>query len=567
MDGAPISRGLTTITIRIDGSDLPGTFRVVTIDVERRLDRITSARVMLQDGDASAQTFAASEDDMTAPGARIEIDVGYDRTETLVFDGVITRQRIEARRSGDTFLHLEAKDPAFRTTLSRQSRTFTDVSEADALTEALEAEGVTVEMDTGANVPQIVQYQATGWDFMRRRLVSLGLAVDCAGGKLRVFKPDPSQSPVQTLTYGSDIHRMDLELDAEATLVAVDAGAWSPGDQELLQSEVDSAPSPTDIGTPDLADVAGTKRVLRQAGARDQAALDALAQAHLERARQSSIRGVIEVQGTAEIKPGDVVELKGMGKRINANVLVRGIRHEIGRGDWMTSIEVGMEAERASCGAANAPIPLVTGLRIGTASALEGDPLGEDRIEVRLTDVTETDGLVWARIATLEAGDDRGSVFRPEIGDELILGFLGDDPRDPVILGALHSSAHPSPISAEDTNNVKGYVSRAGSKLQFDDDAPSVTIETEGGGKVVIDDGAGTITIEDQNGNTLEMASAAITLDGAKDIKLKAAKDIKLEATNITIDASATAALKSGAGTSVESSATTTVKGALVQIN
>lgn len=567
MDGSAISRGLTTFKLRFDGTEMPGTFRVVNIDIERRLDRITSARVILQDGDASRQSFDASEDETTAPGARLEIDVGYDRTEQLVFDGIITRQRIAAGRTGDTFLHLEAKDPAFRTTLTRQSRTFTELSEADALTQVLETPDVTVEMEASGTLPQIVQYQATGWDFMLGRIAALGMVADCDGGKLRIFKPDPGQEPVAVLTYGVDIHRMDLELDAEATLAAVDAGAWSSTDQELLRAEADAGPSPADGGTPDLTNVAGVTRVLRVAGARDQAALDTLAAAHLMRGSQAAIRGVIEVQGTATAKPGDVVELAGMGSRFNARVLVRGIRHEIGRGDWMTSIEVGLDARRPSRPATESHIPPVTGLQIGTVSALEGDPLGEDRIEVKLSAVTETDGLVWARIATLEAGADRGTVFRPEIGDEVVLGFLGDDPRDPVMLGALHSSANAAPILGADANDVKGYVSRAGTKVQFDDSVPSVAIETAGGGKVVIDDGAGTVVLEDQNGNSMEMASSGITLDGAKDLTLKAGARLKIEANSVAIDAQLDAAFKGGASTSVESSGTMTVKGALVQIN
>ena len=35
---------------------------------------------------------------------------------------------------------------------------------------------------------------------------------------------------------------------------------------------------------------------------------------------------------------------------------------------------------------------------------------------------------VWARVATLDAGNDRGTFFRPEVDDEVVLGFFHDDP-------------------------------------------------------------------------------------------------------------------------------------------
>ena len=51
-------------------------------------------------------------------------------------------------------------------------------------------------------------------------------------------------------------------------------------------------------------------------------------------------------------------------------------------------------------------------------------------------------------LATLDAGKERGTFFRPEIGDEVVVGFLNDDPRHPVILGMCHSSAKPAPEPA-----------------------------------------------------------------------------------------------------------------------
>src|SRR5690606_19095544 len=161
MDALPRSSSLTTFTVKANGTALPGSFRVVAIDIQRELDRVASARVVLQDGSAAEQAFPASEAAELVPGAEIEIDGGYDRTETRLFKGVVTRQRIEVGRRGDTFLHVEAKDPVFRATLARRSRTFTELSDADVIAQVLAVEGVTVEIDSGATMPQLVQHQAT----------------------------------------------------------------------------------------------------------------------------------------------------------------------------------------------------------------------------------------------------------------------------------------------------------------------------------------------------------------------------------------------------------------------
>ena len=83
-------------------------------------------------------------------------------------------------------------------------------------------------------------------------------------------------------------------------------------------------------------------------------------------------------------------------------------------------------------------------------------PDGEDRVQVRVPVINSQDDGLWARVATLDAGENRGSFFRPEIGDEVVLGFLNDDPRDPIILGMLNSSAKPAPITASIRLSRKG---------------------------------------------------------------------------------------------------------------
>jgi len=241
MDTLPRNTSLTTFTVKAGGSALPGSYRVVAIEIQREFDRVTSARLVLQDGNAAEQSFPASEGGELAPGSEIEIDGGYQRQETRLFKGIVTRQRIEVGRRGDSFLHIEAKDPVFRATLARRSRNFTDLSDADVIAQVLAIEGVSIDIGSGEVQPQIVQHQVTDWDFALQRAGALGLVADCDGGQVKFFKPDFSGAAVATFEFGRDVHRVDLELDAESQFTAVETAAWSPAEQELLQAEADAA--------------------------------------------------------------------------------------------------------------------------------------------------------------------------------------------------------------------------------------------------------------------------------------------------------------------------------------
>ena len=188
--------------------------------------------------------------------------------------------------------------------------------------------------------------------------------------------------------------------------------------------------------------------------------------------------------------------------------------------------------------------------------------------------ISDTEEGTWSRIATLDAGNNRGTFFRPEIGDEVVVGFLNDDPCHPIVLGMCHSSAKPAPEPAKDDNHRKGYVSREKMQFIFDDEKKIIVLATPGGNKMTLSEDAKGIIVEDQNGNKITLDDSGVKIESSKDLTLKAAKDIKIEAMNLNFkaqtgfkaEASASAEV-SGASTTIKGSATTVIKGGIVQIN
>jgi Rhs element Vgr protein len=287
------------------------------------------------------------------------------------------------------------------------------------------------------------------------------------------------------------------------------------------------------------------------------------------------VRGHVQCQGFGDILPTQIVELAGMGERFNGNAFVSAIRHDIHQNDWKTAIEIGLSGETYAESKrdmlppkAAGLLPSLHGLHIGLVTKLEGDPDGEFRIQVRLPLVDTAGEGTWARIACLDAGKERGVFFRPEIGDEVIVGFIDDDPRQAVVLGMLNSSKNPAPLSNSDDNHQKAFVTRSKMKLSFDDDKKIMTLETPAGNKIKLDDDDGSIKIEDKNGNKITMNKDGINIESAKDIKLKASANLKAEASsNVEIKASAQAKVSGSSGAELSASGTTIVKGAMVQIN
>ena len=208
----------------------------------------------------------------------------------------------------------------------------------------------------------------------------------------------------------------------------------------------------------------------------------------------------------------------------------------------------------------------VQGLQTAVVTGIT-DSGGEYRVKIRLPLVNDQDDGIYARVATLDAGDKRGSFFRPEVNDEVVVGFMNNDPRHPVILGMLHSSAKSAPLEPESANPKKGYVSRSGIKLIFNDDESSVRIETPGSRVFELNDNAGSITVQDSDGNKIVIDSGGVTLEAAQDLTIKGGSSVSISAPQISIKADGTMSVEGSGSVSVSSSGIAELKGSLVKIN
>lgn len=173
------------------------------------------------------------------------------------------------------------------------------------------------------------------------------------------------------------------------------------------------------------------------------------------------------------------------------------------------------------------------GLHIAVVDAFEEDPNGELRVLVRLGGLAEDQPPLWARIARPDAGAERGYFFTPEAGDQVVVGFINEDPRHPVVLGALHSSANaqPTTLAPPDADNTeKGIVTRSGTTIRFvDGDTPSIAIETPGGNLINLSDEDEGIHLEDQHGNTITLNADGIAITSAGDLILTASGNVEIE--------------------------------------
>ncbi|MGB3519062.1 MAG: phage baseplate assembly protein V [Elainellaceae cyanobacterium] len=180
------------------------------------------------------------------------------------------------------------------------------------------------------------------------------------------------------------------------------------------------------------------------------------------------------------------------------------------------------------------------GVYVGLVTDVQ-DPQGQGRVRVRLPWTTDGEGdafEIWARVATLMAGSDRGTWFIPEPNDEVILSFEGGCPWSPIVVGAVWNGVDPPPETMDGQNNIRSITSRSGIRVTFDDSEGAVqfTLETPGGQKVVCADTPASLELSDSNGNQITLDASGITLNSSATVTINATL-LKVSASLATVDA------------------------------
>jgi len=143
------------------------------------------------------------------------------------------------------------------------------------------------------------------------------------------------------------------------------------------------------------------------------------------------------------------------------------------------------------------------------------DPQGQGRVRVQFQWQQESYMSDWIRVASPDGGGsdgvgvNRGFVFVPEVGDQVFVSFLDNNPDKPFVSGsAFHGS----------NSSGQSHAIR--------------TIMTKRGNKVIMNDNEGSITVSDASGNTWYMDGKGNISVNAPNTFSVTAKDINLSASN-----------------------------------
>lgn len=586
--------GVVSYDVKVAGASIPGSWQVHAIRVEQAVNRIANATITLLDGDPSTESFAISASSSFVPGNEIEIEAGYDGKNAVIFSGIVTRQAVRVVNAMGPLLEVQCKDKAVKMTVGRKNANFSGKTDSEVIKSLVGAAGLSAAVSaTGTTLPNLVQYYVSDWDFMLARAEVNGMVVTTDNNEVRVFDPSFDTTAALALTYGGNILEIEAELDALTQLPEVRASAWDFQAQKLVTAQAaNTLAGPGNLSSKELAGVAGLDYFALQTGATvTSEELTAWAKAQMLKSLMSKITGTVRFQGSA-LAPGKYVSIEGLGARFDGAHFVSAVRHELAAGNWVSEAAIGMSSswftqeKQVEAPAAAGLLPGIGGLYSATVQKICEDAEDAYRILVDVALFEDQVTGLWARLANFYATNGQGVFFLPEVGDEVILGFLNQDPRFPVILGSMYSQENKawSSFTPTATNSMKGIVSKSELRVLFDDENRILSLVTPGGNTLVMDDKNKQVELKDENGNSVVMSPSGIeiksrgniTLDAGQDVTIKGAAGVKVESSggdvateglNIKETAQMEFSAKGSMGAEVQGGMTLTLKGGMVMIN
>jgi uncharacterized protein involved in type VI secretion and phage assembly len=155
------------------------------------------------------------------------------------------------------------------------------------------------------------------------------------------------------------------------------------------------------------------------------------------------------------------------------------------------------------------------------------DPKNLGRVQVQLPQMDESSqrgSKIWARMATLMAGKNRGTWFIPDVNDEVLVAFEAGDVSRPYVIGSMWNGTSSPPETMDTNNNKKLLRSRNGVTITLDDESGQerFIVETPGGQKITLKDGPGSIEMMDSNGNSVKLEASGIVVNASAKVTINA---------------------------------------------
>jgi phage protein D/phage baseplate assembly protein gpV len=477
--------------------------------------------------------------------------------------GEVTAIEMEVDSTG-TVTEVRGLDVTHRLFRGRRVAAYPNMTVTDVVRQVVQKAGLTpgtIDPTPGVGGDadtQISQCNESDWEFLSRLADLVGAQINVPDGKSVDFKmpvkPDaaPDTGAKSTtnplvLEVGRNLTALRIGLSAAEQVPSVQASGWDPGHKQELTATATPSTAGTEAAGIKPTELAGAFKaqpfLATDPSWRSSAEVKAAAEALAAQLGGACVEVTGVARGNPKLRAGTQVALANVGDPFTGKYTLTSTRHlfseETG---YTTSFTVSGRQERSLYGMVSGGHRYAGGgggLVPGIVSDVK-DPQKLGRVRLTFPWLAKDFTSGWARTVQAGAGNKRGTVILPEVGDEVLVGFEPDGIDEPYVLGGLYNGKDAMPqLSADPIDGASGeiaaraFVSRTGHKLEFVEndgillstgdgkmsvrlDKKNQTVEIKAANGITVDAGQGSLMMKAANGATLDAGMGNLTLKGQK---------------------------------------------------
>ena len=491
--------------------------------------------------------------------------------ESYDFEGIITQVEMIGSMGETGGVAIHGTSPTILYENNRTLDSWMDQSLSTIIKEATQEYGkvnLVSNPKYAAPIPYMAQYNESVFDFMNRLSALYGEWFYYDGTKVYFGKPDRDNT--EKIVYDMDLEEVRLV----ANLVPGKSARYDYVAQENKQHNADTPAKPD--GMNDLQSIAHscsekayTAKTTSAADPHvtDKAELDE----QMRIVKNASGANLLNIKGigkTCRIRIGEIIDVS-FPDRMKLPPLgkfrIVGIEHEVHRDGHYSNSFVGVPDGTVHIPVPDAKRPLALP-ELATVKE-NNDDKGQGRVKVAFDWQKNGKTTNWIRVQTPNAGvsgavpKNRGWVFVPEVGDQVMVSYEHGNPDGPYVTGSVFHSG--SGKGGDKDNKVKSIITRSGNAIVFDDETGSIVITDQTGKQLIMLDGTDAITVMAKRSITLtNEAESVIVMDDksiglqADTIALEGRKSVTLLSGNECMVLSSEKSIISSSGTNIKQEAT-----------
>ncbi|QUB64637.1 type VI secretion system tip protein VgrG [Prevotella melaninogenica] len=452
---------------------------------------------------------------------------------TPIFLGVVTN--VQLHREGSDFgcIIVSGDSATYRLETAHSCFSWNDRTIGDVVKKLCEQAKVQLELNPAFKETKdfICQYEESDFDFIRRLAHQYQEWMYFDGTKLIFGKPRKLADPI-ILEYGTTLSSLDIGLQTLARSEQV-FSYHSGADREMQRMTPDLAYGHDKLSGEAFRASLGmfSKPARQHALPRISNETELINYMGRKQAAETAETHYITAESQVPtLRVGSVISLYSsflervgnISKESLGNFIITEITHEVSQGSYYKNRFKAIPATIKALPSPKVRMPLAE-TQMATVLS-NADPEGKGRVRVRMN--WQTDGMQtgWVRVMTPDGGSssdvksNRGFVFIPEVGDQVLLGFRHGDPARPYVMGSLFNGTTGG--GGLEGNHMKSLTTRSGHTIKLNDSLSSLGI-----------------TIKDIKGNSIHIDSVGddIIINAKRNITINAGETFTVNCKNANI--------------------------------